>query len=233
MKKLIRWIVRFIIKVILLFFILSIGSTILYRYIPVPITPLMVIRWVESFGEENHAIPFEKNWVPAEEIAQVAFQAVYAAEDQNFLSHSGFDWEAMKTAWEENQKGRRVRGASTISQQTAKNVFLWPNRNYVRKVLEAYFTALIELIWGKERILEVYLNVIEMGPGIYGIEAASQKYFGKPAARLSKSEAALIAACLPNPRRWSPKNPTSYIRQRQSWIMRQMGNLEALPFGKK
>ncbi|NVJ86633.1 MAG: monofunctional biosynthetic peptidoglycan transglycosylase [Algoriphagus sp.] len=232
MKKLIRWFIRFILKLAVFFFILSIGSTILYRYVPVPLTPLMVIRWVESFEEEKSAIPFEKTWVPAEEISQVAFQAVYAAEDQNFLNHSGFDWEAMKKAWEENQKGRRVRGASTISQQTAKNVFLWPGRTYVRKGLEAYFTFLIELIWGKERIMEIYLNVIEMGPGIYGIEVASQEYFGKSADRLSKREAALIAACLPNPRRWSPKKPTPYLLQRQTWILRQMNNLDPLPYGK-
>ncbi|TFV95969.1 monofunctional biosynthetic peptidoglycan transglycosylase [Algoriphagus kandeliae] len=232
MKKLLKWLGRFLIKLFLGFLILSLASVIFYKYVPVAITPLMVIRWVENLQDGESNLPFEKDWVSEEEIAQVAFQAVYASEDQNFLNHSGFDWEAMKTAWEENQKGRRVRGASTISQQTAKNVFLWPGRNYVRKGLEAYFTLLIELIWGKERIMEVYLNVIEMGPGIYGIEAASQKYFGKSAARLSKSEAALIAACLPNPRRWSPKNPTNYIRQRQSWIMRQMGNLESLPFGK-
>ncbi|MCS5490732.1 monofunctional biosynthetic peptidoglycan transglycosylase [Algoriphagus limi] len=232
MKKLLKWIGRFLIKLFLGFLILSLTSVIFYKYVPVPLTPLMVIRWVENLQDEESNPSFEKDWVPEEEIAQEAFQAVYASEDQNFLNHSGFDWEAMKTAWEENQKGRRVRGASTITQQTAKNVFLWPGRNYVRKGLEAYFTLLIEFIWGKERIMEVYLNVIEMGPGIYGIEAASQKYFGKPAARLTKSEAALIAACLPNPRRWSPKNPTNYIRQRQSWIMRQMGNLEALPYGK-
>ena len=137
----------------------------------------------------------------------------------------------MEKAWENNKKGKRVKGASTISQQTAKNVFLWPGRTMLRKGLEAYFTFLIELIWSKERIMEVYLNVIEMGEGIYGIQAASQTYFKKPAEKLSRNEAALIAAVLPNPRRWSPARPTPYIQGRQSWILRQMNNLPPVGMG--
>ena len=151
---------------------------------------------------------------------------------RTFLQHHGFDWKAMEKAWEQNKKGKRIKGASTISQQTAKNVFLLPARTYLRKGLEAYFTVLIELIWGKERILEVYLNVIEMGPGIYGIETAAQAYYGKTASELNRAEAAMIAAILPNPRKWSPKKPTTYLKGRQSWILKQMGNLNQLPVGK-
>jgi len=173
-----------------------------------------------------------KDWVPISEISKHAPQAVYAAEDQKFMDHHGFDMEAMEEAWENNKKGKRIKGASTITQQTVKNVFLWPSRSYVRKGLEAYFTVLVELIWSKERIMEVYLNVIEMGNGIYGIQAASQTFFDKDAAKLSKGQAALIAAVLPNPRRWSPARPTSYIQGRKSWIMRQMSNLPPTGFGK-
>jgi len=138
----------------------------------------------------------------------------------------------MEKAWENNRKGKRIKGASTITQQTVKNVFLWPSRSYVRKGLEAYFTILVELIWSKERIMEVYLNVIEMGNGIYGVQAASQTFFDKDASKLSKGQAALIAAVLPNPRRWNPARPTSYIQGRKNWIMRQMSNLPATGFGK-
>ena len=139
--------------------------------------------------------------------------------------------EAKKKAWEGNKKGKRIKGASTITQQTVKNVFLWPGRNYVRKGLEAYFTVLVEFLWPKERIMEVYLNVIEMGPGIYGIEAAAQTFYGKPAKKLTRGEAAMIAAVLPNPIRWSPRRPTNYISGRQGWILRQMNNLEPLGWG--
>lgn len=165
------------------------------------------------------------------EISKNAPQAVYASEDQKFLDHNGFDMEAMEKAWEGNKKGKRIKGASTITQQTVKNVFLWPARSYVRKVLEAYFTVLVELIWPKERIMEVYLNVIEMGEGIYGIEAAAQAYYNKPAAKLNRSQSAMIAAVLPNPRRWTPAKPTSYIVGRQGWILRQMNNLTPLGYG--
>lgn len=158
-------------------------------------------------------------------------QAVVAAEDQKFMDHNGFDWEAMKKAWENNKKGKRIKGASTISQQTAKNVFLWPGRNLIRKGLEAYFTFLIETIWSKERIMEVYLNVIEMGEGVYGIEAAAQTNFKKSAAKLNRNESALIAAVLPNPRRWSPARPTPYIQGRQVWILRQMNNINPVGMG--
>ncbi|WP_407637267.1 monofunctional biosynthetic peptidoglycan transglycosylase [Algoriphagus marincola] len=223
---------RSLLKLVLGFFVLSILSVFFFKFVPVPVTPLMLIRTFEQATDEKQSIKLSKDWVPASEISKHAFQAVYAAEDQNFLEHHGFDWKAMEKAWEQNKKGKRIKGASTISQQTAKNVFLWPARTYLRKGLEAYFTVLIELIWGKERTLEVYLNVIEMGPGIYGIEAAAQTYYGKPASELNRAEAAMIAAILPNPRKWSPKNPTNYLKSRQSWILKQMGNLNQLPVGK-
>jgi monofunctional biosynthetic peptidoglycan transglycosylase len=229
--KVIRWIGKFLWKSALWFFGLSIGLVILYRFVPVPITPLMVIRLVEQGLDPEKELRLVKDWVPISEMSKHAPQAVVASEDQTFMKHNGFDFKSMKKAWESNKTNNRVRGASTISQQTAKNVFLWPSRSYIRKGFEAYFTVLIEIFWSKERILEVYLNVIEMGDGVYGIQAASQTFFDKDAAKLSKGQAALIAAVLPNPRRWSPARPTSYIQGRKSWIMRQMSNLSPIGFG--
>jgi monofunctional biosynthetic peptidoglycan transglycosylase len=158
---------------------------------------------------------------------------VVASEDNLFLSHYGFSIDAINKAIKYNQKGKRIRGGSTISQQTAKNVFLWPQRSYLRKGLEAYFTVLIELVWSKKRIMEVYLNVIEMGDGIYGVEAASLEYFGKNSAYLSKSQAAMIAACLPNPRRFDAGNPSSYIQRRKARIVSLMGKIGIVDFDKK
>lgn len=229
--KLFLMIWRLIWKTSLWFFILSIGLTIFYRFVRIPLTPLMVIRLVEQISDPEKDVRFIKDWVPMSKISRHAAQAVFSAEDQKFLIHNGFDFEAMEKAWENNKKGRRIKGASTITQQTVKNVFLWPSRSYVRKGLEAYFTVLVELLWSKERIMEVYLNVIEMGDGIYGIEAAASAYYKKPAAKLNRSQAAMIAAVLPNPRRWTPARPTGYISKRQSWILRQMNNLEPLGFG--
>ena len=229
--KVIRWIGKFLWKSALWFFGLSIGLVILYRFVPVPITPLMLIRLVEQGLDPKKELRLVKDWVPISEMSKHAPQAVVASEDQTFMKHNGFDFKSMEKAWENNKTNNRVRGASTISQQTAKNVFLWPSRSYIRKGFEAYFTVLIEIFWSKERILEVYLNVIEMGDGIYGIQAASQTFFDKDASKLSKGQAALIAAVLPNPRRWSPARPTAYIQGRKSWIMRQMSNLSPIGFG--
>lgn len=227
----IRRVWKFFWKLVIWFLIISIGLTVLYRFVPVPVTPLMVIRLFEQTFDSEKKVKLDKDWVPISEISKHAAQAVYASEDQKFLDHHGFDFEAMQKAWENNKKGKLVKGASTITQQTVKNVFLWPGRNYLRKGLEAYFTVLVELIWPKERIMEVYLNVIEMGPGIYGIEAAAQNYYGKSAIDLNRNEAAMIAAVLPNPIRWNPKKPTPYILGRQVWIMKQMGNLAPIGFG--
>ena len=185
------------------------------RWLPPPLTAFML---------QSEVQPVRYQWVPASEIADVARRAVVAAEDQKFWMHEGFDFEAIEKALASNQKkNRRIRGASTISQQTAKNLFLWPGGGYFRKGVEATFTVLIEKFWGKERILEVYLNVAEFGPGIYGVEAAAQAHFGKPARRLTPDEAARLAAILPNPRRWSVSKPGPYVRKRSAWVLRQMG----------
>lgn len=211
---------RFLLKLVLGLFLFSIFMVVVYKWVPVPFTPLMVIRYFENPDED-----IKHDWVPMEEISGNLKVAVIASEDQNFPNHNGFDFKAIEKAMEENKKGRRVRGASTISQQTAKNVFLWPQRSWFRKGLEVYFTFWIELLWSKERILEVYLNSIEMGKGIYGAEAAAQAWFGKSAASLSAYEAAAIAAILPNPRQYRASPATSYIQGRQAWIVRQMRNL--------
>ena len=211
------------------FFISSILTVILYRFVNPPFTPLMLIRCTEQVvnGEE---LSMKKDWVSIREISPNLQTAVVASEDIHFLTHFGFDFEAIQKANKLNKKGSKLRGASTISQQTAKNVFLWPGRSWVRKGVEAYFTLLIETFWSKQRIMEVYLNVIEMGNGIYGAEAASQKYFRKPAAELTKGQAALIAAVLPNPRKWHPDTPTSYILRKKNKIMEVMRKIERVDF---
>ncbi len=197
---------------------------VVYRFVPVIITPLMVIRSVEKVFD-GEMPKLHKRWVPIEEISPYMIQAAMAGEDQKFTSHWGFDFNAMKKAYKYNKKGKKIRGGSTITQQTAKNVFLWPARSYVRKVLEAYFTVLIEIFWSKERIMEVYLNVIETGDGIYGVEMAAQHYFNKPAKKLTKSEATAIAACLPNPRKYNPKKPSAFVNHRKSFILRHLSNM--------
>lgn len=208
-------------KVIIACILFSVLLTIIYRFVPPPVTILMLQRVAEQKldGEEAR---LRKHWVPIEKISPELVRAVIAAEDQNFEDHWGFDIEAIQKAYEHNQKSKRTKGGSTITQQVAKNVFLWPGRSYVRKGLEAYFTVLIEVFWSKKRIMEVYLNVIEMGDGIYGAETASKQFFGKSARDLRAGEAALIAAVLPNPRHWSPVRPNAYIQKRQYRIMRAM-----------
>lgn len=171
---------------------------------------------------DGKKIKLKKDWVAIEDISPFMMRAAIASEDGRFKTHHGFDLEAMQKAYNHNQKSKRTKGGSTISQQVAKNIFLWPQRSYFRKGLEAYFTVLIELFWSKERIMEVYLNSIEMGNGIYGVEAASQYYFGKPAKKLSKRESALIAAILPNPLKWSASKPNAYIQKRQYRILKAM-----------
>ena len=210
---------KFILKLISVLLLFSIFMVLLYKWLPVPFTPLMAIRYFENPEEE-----IRHTWVSREDISQHLQLGVIAGEDQNFVKHNGFDFEAIEKAIEDNQKGKRVRGASTISQQTAKNVFLWPGRNWFRKGLEVYFTFLIETFWSKERILEVYLNSIEMGKGVYGAEAAAKHWFSKSAANLSIYEAAAIAAILPNPREYKANPGSSYINERKNWIVRQMQN---------
>lgn len=199
-------------------FVLSVVAVLVYGVVPPPATPLMVLRSLD--GQ-----PWRHRWVPYAAIAPDLARAVVVAEDAKFCDHAGFDFEALEQAWEENKEGGRGRGGSTISMQTAKNIFLWPNRDWVRKGLEAYFTLLIELAWGKRRIIEVYLNSVEWGPGIYGAEAAANAHFGKSASALTKREAALLAAVLPNPLRWSAAKPTEYIRGRAATIQGRMNDI--------
>lgn len=215
--------------IIIVFFVGSVSWVILAAFIPVYVTPLMFIRSVEAMVDGNAPVN-EKTWVPLSEISPNMVQAVVASEDNLFLEHNGFSIDDIFKAVEHNKKGKRIRGGSTISQQTAKNVFLWPNRSYVRKGLEAYFTVLIELIWSKERIMEVYLNIVETGTGVYGVEAASQKFFNKSAAKLTKSQAALIAASLPNPRKFKIDNPSSYMLKRKAKILSVMRNIPKVKF---
>jgi len=216
-------------KVFVYFLFVSVIWVIALRFINPPITLLMVLRNIER---KANGKPFktDKKWVKFDDINDSMKRAAVSAEDQLFLKHLGFDVKAIEKAFESNAKGKKVKGGSTISQQTAKNVFLWPGRSWIRKGFEAYFTLLIEIFWSKERILEVYLNVIEMGDGIYGAEAAAQAYYGKSCADLNKNEAALIAACFPNPLRWTPKNATPYIKHRQYLILKNMRRLGPLDF---
>lgn len=219
---------QFIWKSMLWFFGLSIFSVVIFKWVPVPFTPLMVIRVMENKIDGKEAV-FSHDWESIDNISPNLQKAVIASEDGNFLKHSGFDFEAMQKAFKNNNKGKKLKGGSTISQQTAKNVFLWQGRSYIRKGLEAYFTILIELIWGKERIMEVYLNSIEMGDGVYGAQAASKHWYSKDASNLSSREAAGIAAILPNPRKFKASNSSSYINRRKDKItrvMRHIGKLE-------
>jgi monofunctional biosynthetic peptidoglycan transglycosylase len=195
---------------------LSILAVALFRFVPVPVTAFMLHDDEPVRGHD---------WVPWEQIPRHAALAVIAAEDQKFLEHDGFDFEAIDRALTDARRGRRLRGASTISQQVAKNLFLWPGKSWARKGLEAWFTLCIETLWPKRRILEVYLNSAEFGRGIWGVEAASRHYFGKPAARITRAEAALLAAVLPNPRRYRVVNPGPVVRERQQWILGQMRGL--------
>jgi len=210
----VRRVLRLLMRIVGLFLLISVLWSALYVWLPVPITPLMVIRLVEGYG-------LSKDWVSYDQISSNLPRAAIAAEDSGFCAHHGFEWEAIQNAWSRNQRSKRLRGGSTISNQTAKNAFLWPDRTYPRKALEYYFTGLAELMWGKKRILEVYLNVVEFGPGIYGAEAAAQAYFHKPASALSRREAALLVV-LPLPLKWSVARPGPYVQSRTATIMARM-----------
>lgn len=205
-----KGIVALVAVVILLPFLLVVTM----RFVPPPITAFML---------QSDTNPVYYHWVPKEQIAEVARKSVVAAEDQKFWSHDGFDFEAMSEAHEKNKKRKKKRGASTISQQTAKNLFLWPQGGYFRKGIEAGLTVLIEAFWPKARILEVYLNIAEFGPGVYGVEAAAQRFFDKPASQLNAAEAARLAAVLPNPTRYNAANPGNYVSRRSAWVLGQMG----------
>ena len=226
MKKFLKTGFRWMLYCIIAFFLSSILFVLLYTFVNPPITPLMVIRSCQQMLRGEKVI-LKKDWVSINEISSSLQLAVIASEDNRFLEHHGFDFKAIEKAkdYNERKQGKRMRGASTITQQTAKNVFLWPQRSWIRKGLEAYFTVLIELVWSKKRIMEVYLNVIETGKGIYGAEKSSQIYFKKPAEKLTRGEAALLAAILPNPLKWSPAHPTGYLLTRQQWILWNMANI--------
>lgn len=206
---------------IISFFVSSILSVVALRWLPVPITPLMVIRCVQHLAK-GEPMAIHHKWVPLDSISLYMPVAVMASEDQNFLHHHGFDFNAIQNAAIQRIEGGKRLGGSTISQQTAKNVFLWPTSSWVRKGFEAYFTVLIEFFWSKERIMEVYLNSIEMGPNIYGAEAVAQRNFGCSASQLRRSDCALVAATLPNPIRFSSLSPSKYMRKRQQQIQREM-----------
>ena len=208
---------------------ISVGLVLVFKFIPVFYTPLMLTRSIENKMEGKDMV-CSHNWVPLDRISRNLQKAVIASEDGRFLTHHGFDFEAIQKAMENNEQGKKLKGGSTISQQTAKNVFLWQGRSYLRKGLEAYFTVLIELIWGKERIMEVYLNSIEMGDGVYGAQAACQYWYRKDATSLTKIQAAGIAAILPNPRKYKATNSSGYINRRKSRIVKHMGYVGKLEY---
>ena len=218
----------FLLKAMIWFFGVSIALVVVFKFVPIPFTPLMVIRAIENKIDGNDMV-CSHDWEPIDNISVNLQKAVIASEDARFLTHKGFDFDAIQKAMENNEKGKKLKGGSTISQQTAKNVFLWQGRSYFRKGLEAYFTVLIEIIWGKERIMEVYLNGIEMGDGVYGAEAATQYWYRKECSNLTKIEAAGIAAILPNPRKFKASNSSAFINARKARIvkrMRQVGKLQ-------
>lgn len=216
MKQFFKSTARIILKLALWFFVGTFCWVLLYRFINPPVTYLMISKW----ANEDYSI--DKEWKNLTDISPYLQLGVICAEDQNFVKHYGLDFGAIEKAQKHNQKSKRKRGASTISQQVAKNVFLWPGRSWIRKGFEVYFTLLIELVWNKKRILEVYLNVAEMGKGVYGAEAAAKHHFKKSAKKLSKHEAALIVVCIPNPVKFNASKPSSYIYSRQAWLINQM-----------
>ena len=230
MKRIVRFIKKTLKWIVVAFFASTILSVVMFRFLPVWVTPLMVIRCYEQLTE-GRDLKLSHDWEPLSEMSPSLPVAVIASEDAHFMDHHGFDYEAIEHAAKRNREHpeKRKLGASTISQQTAKNVFLWPGRSWVRKGFEAYFTTLIELLWSKQRIMEVYLNSIEMGEGIYGAQAVAEEHFHKDAKDLTRSECALIAATLPNPRKYSSKSPSAYMLKRQSRILKEMKYVGKFP----
>lgn len=217
-----RYFRRLFIRLTLWFFGITIGLTLFYAIVPVPLTPLMVIRTWQQAWDSERDLRLKHDWVPFHEISPHLQLAVVCSEDQYFLEHEGFDFNAIEKAYSHNKTHKRKRGASTISQQTAKNVFLWPSRSWLRKGLEVYFTFLIETIWSKKRIMTIYLNSIEFGDGVYGAEAAARHFFGKSAKELNRQESALLASVLPNPIVRKVEKPSGEVRERQQWVLSQM-----------
>ena len=227
-KKIVRKTSSLLFKLILLFVVISFFQVVMLKWIDPFTSSVMIQRQIGNIFSGEGFINY--SWVDYDNISKQAALAVVASEDQNFPYHIGFDFEQIDKAIKENKRRNHLRGASTITQQVAKNLFLWEGRSIVRKGIEAYYTILIEFFWSKERILEVYLNISEMGKGVFGIGAASIIYFKKRPLKLNKSEGALIAAVLPNPKRYSIRNPSVYVRSRQQWIMKQMDLLGGVSY---
>jgi len=221
LQRLKIWLLRAVLAVVAVW----VAGILLFAFLPVPFSAVMVERQLGAWLQGDFTYVAHSDWVGMDEISPWMPLAVMAAEDQKFPTHWGFDMNAIASALDHNERSGRVRGASTLSQQTAKNMFLWDGRSWLRKGLEAGLTLGIEVVWTKRRILTVYLNVAEFGEGIFGVEAAAQRYFHKPASALTQSEAALLAAVLPSPLRFKADAPSGYVRQRQQWIMRQMRQL--------
>ncbi|MBU1436542.1 MAG: monofunctional biosynthetic peptidoglycan transglycosylase [Gammaproteobacteria bacterium] len=208
--------------------VLILSLVLIFAYVPVPYTGMMLERQLTAWWQAKQNYQARHQWVPLSQISPHVIQAAVASEDQKFLDHNGFDMQAIEKALVYNSKGKKTRGASTISQQTAKNVFLWSDRSWLRKGLETGFTVLIEAVWGKPRILEVYLNSIEFGPGVFGVEAAAQRYFSTSAAKLTRQQAALLVTVLPNPHRFLLQRPSPYMVKRQQWVLKQMRQLRSI-----
>src|SRR6202047_2912614 len=224
-KSLLGRIARAVLSIVLLFVVLSVASVVVFRWLNPPYSAFMAEAQIAAWTSRDSSYVFRHSWVDLDRISPNLPLAVVASEDQKFPEHWGFDVEAIEKAYEMNQHTHRVHGASTISQQVAKNLFLWSGRSYFRKGLEAYFTILIEALWPKRRILEVYLNIAEFGYGTYGAEAGAQRFFHEPASQLSRDDSALLAAVLPNPERYSAVAPSRYVQQRRDWILGQMQTL--------
>jgi len=230
MKKLSKKIKKICLWTISIFLILTILWALIYRFLNPPFTPLMLVRYVQ---DDNSNKVLQKNWKDMDDISKNSILAVIATEDQSFFIHHGFDFNEINKSILAYEKRGQFRGASTLSQQTAKNVFLLPVRSWLRKGFESYFTILIELLWGKKRIIEVYLNVAELGEGIYGVEAASNHYFGKSSSKLNMRESAFLASLLPNPRIYSKKNYSDYRNKKIGWVLKQMKNLGGVSYVEK
>ena len=216
-----KWTFKLFVMLPLLFITVSVGFVLLFKWVPVAYTPLMLKRAIEY--RKDDTFHTTKKWVKLDDISKHMVNAVVLTEDQKFYTHNGFDWEEMQKMWDQHTKGlAKLRGCSTISQQTAKNLFTFGSSTWARKVWEAYWTYLIEKMWSKDRIMEVYLNIIEMGPGIYGAEAAAQHYYNCSASKLTREQAIAIAICLPNPLRMNPSKPTRYQLQRRATLLNQI-----------
>lgn len=220
---LIGFLFRFLLLSFMAFLLFTFLQVLAYRWLPVPFTHMMIYQHGPKNYKEGATIQYR--WVSSYQISPYVPLACIASEDQAFLSHRGFDWKAMEKAWQQNKKGKKIKGASTITQQVVKNVFLWPKRSLLRKALEAYYTLLVESLWSKARILEVYVNVAQMGPDLYGVGAAAEVYFRKPAYKLNSYESASLAVVLPNPVKYSVLQPGPYVIRRREWVQRQMRQL--------